>query len=66
MRLHFCWYTKLRMMVKEMKEVIATPYINLEINKEPGVHVVLDETKKDGVYFIKLTVKSVKKEFFQK
>ncbi|MCJ7987726.1 hypothetical protein MUB15_24905 [Priestia sp. OVS21] len=46
--------------------MIATPYINLEINKEPGVHVVLDETKKDGVYFIKLTVKSVKKEFFQK
>jgi hypothetical protein len=44
-----------------MKEVIATPYINLKINKEPGVHVVLDETKKDGVYFIKLTVKSIKK-----
>lgn len=66
MRLHFCWYTKLRMMVKEMKEVIATPYINLEINKEPGVHVVLDETKKDGVYFIKLTVKSVKKRILPK
>lgn len=54
------------MMIKEMKEVIATPYINLEINKGPGVHVVLDETKKDGVYFIKLTVKSIKKRSLPK
>lgn len=53
-------------MVKEMKEVIVIFYINLEINKELGVYVVLDEMKKDGVYFIKLMVKLVKKRIFLK